>query len=253
MNETDGYHPHNVGIAHTVVFCLLWATALLLNVTSFGLLCQAIKARCSWGNILVISISLSDTLVLILGLIPSLISLFINDLLHDAKGLCYFQYIVLNTFIVTNFFLVAFVSIDQYVATSYPFVYSVKILRNAKRSLKIIGAILLLIVAGSIGLSVVTVASQADIEPVIPSIFCYYDFDSRKYQNIVFSLINIVLMGLISIAVIVCTILIGIKLYSSSKSTKQQHQQQTNLAKLAAVIAIVYLSCTLPFMVCIYG
>ena len=250
-----------VGTLHKTLFILIWSIAVLLNATSSILLCQVARGRPSWANILILAIALNNMCILVLGITPGIVSLFVFNMLYNIQGLCYYQSMILNALILLSFFIVALVSIDQYLAISHPFMYSTKLVRDQKRAMKIIVSILLLVIISCITITILPIATLADNGPLVPPIFCYYGIKSKKPQNIIISSINIAVMILISLVVIFCDVCIGIGLYNSRQHSnmkrnaqatghKRHDHQHTNLAKLAVVVAIVFLTCNLPFVVC---
>ena len=83
-----------VGTLHKTLFILIWSIAVLLNATSSILLCRVARGRPSWANILLLAIALNNMCILVLGITPGIISLFVFDMLYNVLGLCYYQSVI---------------------------------------------------------------------------------------------------------------------------------------------------------------
>ena len=258
-NETD--QEELPGVMHKSIFTVLWIVALLLNATSTILLCKETRKRSSWANVLILSIALTDICALMFVVLPAIVAMFVHNIFQDIYGLCCFQGVSLNMFILISFCLVIYVSLDQYMAICHPFMYSTKVSRYPNRSLKLIITILLTMLFITAVISTLPTVTGADYGPLSPPLFCYYNLHANLPQNISFSSINAAIMVSLSLVLLYFTICIGTKLnklhhelgkYASSHVAgpeRSKNRQQITLAKLSVVTAIVFLACTLPFEV----
>ena len=258
MNETE--FEVSVGPVFVTLFVFLWVVALLLNSVSSIFLWREARQRHSWGNILLFCIALLDLLMLIFILFPAIVAIFYREVLQTNTGLCYFQGFCVNTFVLYAFFLVVFISVDQYLAICHPFMYSTQILRHQGRSCKILILVLAALFTVAVTLSVLPKIIGAEFGPLAPPLLCYYNLHSRLLENIVFSSINTSLMIGNSCILLFCCISVGYQFFRlhkpsgltrRSSSSTPLNRQQVALAKLSVIIAIVFLSCSVPFEVTI--
>lgn len=234
------------------LFVFFWLISIGLNTLCSALLMIAVHKRKSWANILLLSIALTGIVAVLFGMPLSIVSLFIYDLLIDEGALCQYQVIVFNWYILMSFFLVVFISIDQYLAVLHPFMYNTKIIRHPKRSLKIITILLFLVTSGSLSYSIVG-SFLSTIAPMTPSNICYYDFLAVDTLSKFFFIVNTIAMGLMVLVILTCTILLAIKMYRmflQAEDPKDTFQvQKANFGHFLLVIIIVFMTAASLFLV----
>uniref|UniRef100_A0A1X7UJH0 G-protein coupled receptors family 1 profile domain-containing protein n=1 Tax=Amphimedon queenslandica TaxID=400682 RepID=A0A1X7UJH0_AMPQE len=234
------------------LFVFFWLISIGLNTLCSALLMIAVHKRKSWANILLLSIALTGIAAVLLGMPLSIVSLFINDLLIDEGALCQYQVIVFNWYILMSFFLVVFISIDQYLAVLYPFMYNTKILRHPKRSLKIIRILLFFVTSGTLSYSIIG-SFLSTIAVMTPSNICYYDFLAVDTPSKIFFIVNTIAMGLMILVILTCTILLAIKMYRmflKAEDPKDTFQvQKANFGHFLLVIIIVFMAAASLFLV----
>ena len=259
MNETD--REVHIGVVFGTVFVSLWVIAIVLNSVSSILLFKEARKRHSWANVLLFCIALLDLLVLVGVLLPAVVAIFLEDILEANPILCHFQGCALNILILFTFFLAVYVSVDQYLALCHPFLYNSRVVRHQNRSLKIMIAVLCVLFVLSAIHSIVPILVGVDFGPLNPPIICYYDLHSHLIYNIVFSSINVSLFIGNGLILLYCSASVGyqfFRLHHSLVKNSTSHvagpsrsieRQQVALAKLSVIIAIVFLSCSIPFEV----
>ena len=246
MNETE------VTVTQKTAFITFWVIAVSLNAISSALLSVAVHRRKSCANILLLSMALTDIIVILLGLTPTVVTLFLNDLTHDGDILCYFQVIVLNWYILMSFFVVVTISIDQFLAVLCPFFYNSKILRVPRRSMKISLGLLFAFGVGILSYSIMG-SLLCVLFPLPPTNVCYYNFQSTNLANRIFFFANTIAMGILIIVVVVCTVFLAGKLYQMYLQVDDEEdffqQQKSSIAKISVIVAIVFMSSASLFMV----
>ena len=262
MNSTEQFDV-GVGPVFLTVLITLWVVALLFNSISSLLLWKEARKKPSWANILLFLIALLDLLLLFVVLLPAIVSAFYEELLEDYVWLCVIQGCGLNTFVLFTFFLAVCVSVDQYLALCHPFMYSTQILRHQNRSFKILMMVLCTMFSLSFVLSVLPKIVGAGFGPMRPPLLCYYHLYSQLVQNIVFSAVNVSIMIGNSIVLLLCSASVGYQFYRIHETSLAKRsathvaglgsrnidRQQVALAKLSIIIAILFLSCSVPFEV----
>lgn len=270
MNGTD-YDDDDLGLispVFTASYITLWLIACVMNGVSLCVLCREAHHRLTWANILLCCIAVLDLLLLFLVLLPSVVALFAVQILQDNPSLCYFQGSTLNVLILQLWSVVVFVSVDQYLAICHPFMYSVRVLRHRNKSNKIIFAVLSGCLIVFVLVSTLPIVFGAEFRPLIPALLCYYDLQSQRVQNTITSIITTSLLFINGLIMSYCSSIVGYKFYKIYQQTSQARhssashvngllptpanvmdRQQVALAKLVAIIAILFLSCSFPFEV----
>lgn len=256
--NNDSMYDEDLGVITPVfisVYITVWLTACILNSASLCVLCKEARDKLTWANILLCCIAVMDLLILFLVLVPSIVALFVEGVLFDSTSLCYFQGCTLNVSVLFLWSVAVFVSVDQYLAICHPFMYSIRVLGHRSRANKILFAILLSYLLVCVCVSIIPVISGAQIRPMTPPLICYYDLHSQHVTNTVSSIINMFLLVMNGVIMAYCALTVGYKFYQLHTSSARQlpttamDRQQIALAKLVIIIAIVFLSCSIPFEV----
>ena len=242
--------------AHKVVFLGVWQVAFALNLLTCIFMGRIVHKKKNWPNILVFVLSLADLWILVAGLLPAVVAMFVNNLLSRYPQLCSYQAIVLNSWYLFSFAVVVFIGLDQYLAICHPFYYSHKISRS--ESTRGIGIALATIGLVTIFVSCLPVMLGERFMVIPPGLYCFFDSESDDVQNIAISVINAVfVLAVISmLGYFVAGICIGIyKMLQSSRqrvsglpNTGEQSSssREMNFSKLAVIMIAVFAACSLP-------
>lgn len=252
-----------VCVVYTTLFALLWAVALILNVFNTSLLGRTVQLRATWSNVLLLALSSSDCFVVVFGGTVTLVALFYTALLRDVLVLCYIQGFLLNSSTSFSYFVVAFIGVDRYLAICHPFWYNRKIL--ARPPLKLIGLALLLLGSGAVLFSLIPFATVPYYGPLQPPVVCWiaFNYSSGAIQDTPAAAVYITMTLVVLCIVIFCTVNVCVKLYLEfrnhikrvesvarmTEANRRQSDAQSNFAKLAAAISMVFFMSTIPHMV----
>ena len=105
----------------------------------------------------------------------------------------------------------------------------------------------------------------ADIVPVKPGLFCFFDWTSRKTQNKLVAIINIGITSLTVGILLFFTVATCCAIYKivqsarmrggnvsfTQKATQSDNNMEVRFAKLMLVVIILFAACNLPFVVSI--
>lgn len=255
-NSTGG----EVSLGHGVAFILVWYAALLLNAFNCLIMGRTAFVKRNWPNILVLALTMADTAMLLFGLVPAVVSIFVHRLLVDYPQLCYYQAIALNSWYIYAFELVACIALDRYLAVCHPFCYSKQIARG--RGVKWITLTLTIMVAPALFIAFLPAILRWRFMLVSPGIYCFFDWSSREPQNITVMVINLMFVATVMILLVYFTASTCSGMFKMVQSSRQRvsdrpgrmqgpkpHQMEIYFAKLALLITVVFATCSLPYTV----
>ena len=250
-------------MTHKVAFICMWAVGLLLNAGCAPIVVCVLWKRPTWPIILLFILTLTDAMVMVFGITVSVACIADNSVLWEMSPLCYYQSIVINTWYLYSYVLVLAISLDRYLAVCHPFAYN-KQLSGRTFFLK---GIVVLITACAVMLlvSCLPLIIGADIVPVKPGLFCFFDWTSNSTQNRLVAIINVGITSLTVGLLFFFTVATSCGIYkivqSSStrdgdvsltqKATAQSgnNEVEVKFAKLMVVVIILFAACNLPFVV----
>ena len=250
-------------MTHKVVFICLWALGLLLNIGCAPLVGWVMWKKPTWPTILLFVLTLTDAMVVVFGISISVASVADSSILQDMGPLCAYQSVVINTWYLYSYILVLAISLDRYLAVCYPFVYN----KQLSNKVFIVKGVVMLVVAGLAMLVVacLPIIIGADIVPVKPGLFCFFDWTSPSTQNRLVAITNVGITSLTVGLLLFFTIATCCGIYKIVQSsrlrdgnvsftqkvhTQSDNQMEIKFAKLMIVIIILFGACNLPFVVC---
>ena len=257
-NSTDELI-RELSFPYKVVFMGAWITALLLNLPSFFILLRVAYRKRSWPNVLVLYLNTSDLLVLLAGLIPSAIAMFVDGLLSTYLELCCYQAIVLNTWYVYVFMLVVCISMDRYLAVKHPFYYNKKVMSH--ESFKRASIVLIPLAFLALLLAFIPAMLGWRYRVVHPGLYCFFDWTSKDAKDLSVAVVNAVFVLIVLALLIFFTGCICVGIHTMVQSARRRvsdlpgqrnsshSRMEVDFAKLAVIITAVFAACSLPFTV----
>ena len=251
-----------LSMTHRVVFVCLWAVGLLLNIGCAPIVGWVMWKKPTWPIILLFILTLTDTMVVVFGISVSVASVADSTVLWNMSPLCTYQSVVINTWYLYSYIVVLAISLDRYLAVCHPFVYNKQLTNKAF----VVKGVVTLLVAGLAMLVVAALPLMigADIVPVKPGLFCFFDWTSQTAQNRLVTIINVGITFLtVGLLLFFTTATcFGIyKIVQSSRSrdgnmsltmkvnTQSDNDMEVKFAKLMIVVIILFAACNLPFVV----
>ena len=260
-NATD--HEALMSMTHKVVFVCLWAFGLLLNTVCAPVVGWVMWKKPSWPTILLFVLTITDAMVVVFGISVSVVSVADSSVLWTMGPLCTYQSIVINTWYLYSYIVVLAISLDRYLAVCHPFVYN----KQLSNKVFIVKGVALLVIAGLAMLVVACLPLMigANIVPVKPGLFCFFDWTSHTTQNRLVAIVNVGITSLTVALLLFFTIATccgiykivasshlrdGNVLFTQKVHTQSDNQMEVKFAKLMVVIVILFAACNLPFVVC---
>ena len=247
--------------AHKIAFICLWGVGLVLNIGCVPLVGYVVWSKPTWPNLLLFVLTMTDAMVVTFGLSVSVASVVDNTILQEMSSLCTYQSIVINTWYLFSYIVVLAISMDRYLAVCYPFVYN-KQMSNKKFMVKgmvvLFSALIVMLLIACVPLMI-----GADIVPVKPGLFCFFDWTSHKTQNKLVAIINVGITSLTVGVLLFFTVATCCGIYKivqsarmrggnlsfTQKATQSDNSMEVKFAKLMLVVIILFAACNLPFVV----
>ena len=271
MNELTSTHNYTsvddleLSMTHKVAFISLWAVGLVLNAGCAPIVGCVLWKRRTWPIILLFMLTLTDAIVVVFGISVSVASIAGKSVLWDLNPLCYYQSIVINTWYLYSYVLVLAISLDRYLAVCHPFVYNKQLTERAF----IMKGVIVLSSASALMLliSCLPLLIGADIVPVKPGLFCFFDWTSHSTQNRIITIINVGITSLTVGLLLFFTVATSCGIYKIVQSsrmrdgnvsltqkatTQSDNEMEVKFAKLMIVVIILFAACNLPFVVWLY-
>ena len=251
--------------SHKIAFVCLWVVGLVLNIGCVPLVGSVVWSKPTWPTLLLFVLTLTDAIVVSFGLSVSVASVVDNTILQEMSSLCSYQSIVINTWYLYSYIVVLAISMDRYLAVCYPFVYN-KQMSNKKFMAK--GMVVLLLASVVMLLiSCLPLMIGADIVPIKPGLFCFFDWTSHRTQNKLVAIINIGITSLTVGVLLFFTVATCCGIYKivqsarvrggnlsfTQKATQSDNDMEVKFAKLMLVVIILFAACNLPFVVSIFS
>ena len=249
--------------SHQIIFICMWVVGMVLNTGCVPIVGCVLRNKPSWPTILLFVLTLSDAIVVVFGLTVGVAAAVDNSLLWEIGPLCTYQSIVINTWYLFSYVLVVAISMDRYVAVCHPFVYNKQMTGKASMTKGIV--VLLLASVAMLLVSCLPLVVGADIVPVEPGIFCFFDWTSRTIPNKVVSIVNVGLTSLTLGVLLFFTVATCCGIYKmvqsarmrdgnvslTQKASQSDSEMEVKFAKLMIVVIILFAACNLPFVVSI--
>lgn len=247
--------------AHQAVYGGVWFVALLVNVTNCFILGRTAYVQRSCPNVLCFMLTVADVWVMMAGLLPSVIALFVKNLLENYSGLCSYQAVIINSWYIVASGLVVLVAFDRHLAVCYPFYYSRRI--AGAFGLKAISFLTMGLIILAVLLACLPLILGRRFRVLPPGIYCFLVWSNGDTRNVTVTVVNLVfgytaLFLVFSLTVTVCygiykMIYSGRKRTSTTNLKDPMHRSQNALeimfAKLGIVMAIAFSASTLPLLV----
>ena len=261
-NVTEDDTEPQLSMIHKVVFVGLWALGLLLNIGCAPIVGWVMWKRPTWPTILLFILTLTDAMVVVFGVSVSIVSVAKSSVMWEMSPLCTYQSVVINTWYLYSYIVVLAISMDRYLAVCHPFVYNKQLSNKAF----VVKGTVTLVLAGVAMLVVATLPLMigANIVPVKPGLFCFFDWTSGTTQNRLVAIINVSITSLTVGLLLFFTTATCFGIYqivqsshsrdgnmslSLKVSTQSDNEMEVKFAKLMIVVIILFATCNLPFVV----
>ena len=261
MQVSDDDAELEMSTTHKIVFICMWAVGLLLNAGCVPIVGSVVWNRPTWPTILLFVLTLTDTTVVAFGVSVSVASVIDSSVLQEMSQLCSYQSIVINTWYLYSYVVVMAISLDRYLAVCHPFVYNKQLSSN----MFIIKGLVALLLASVAMLLVACLPLMigADIVPVKPGLFCFFDWTSHTTQNRLVTIINVSITALTVGILLFFTVATCCGIYKivqasrmrdgnvslTHKATQSDNELEVKFAKLMIVVIVLFAACNLPFVV----
>ena len=236
--------------------------ALLVNVANCIVLGRTAYLQRSCPNVLCFVLTVADIWVMVAGLLPSVVALFVKGLLENYSELCSYQAVIINSWYIVASGLVVLVAFDRHLAVCYPFYYSRRI--AGPFGLKAICFAVLVLVIFAVLLSCLPLIIGRSFRVLPPGIYCFFVWSSGDARNVTVAVMNLTLgyTALFLVFSLTVTVCFGIykiiraerKRTSTTNLKDPVHHSQNALeimfAKLGIVMAIAFFASALPLLVC---
>lgn len=261
MAGTNDTIAQDISPAHRAVYGGVWFVALLVNVTNCVILGRTAYVQRTCPNVLCFVLTVADVWVMIAGLLPGVVALFMQGLLENYSGLCSYQAVIIHSWYVFASGLVVLVAFDRHLAVCYPFFYSRKI--AGAFGLKAVSLAMTVLAVSAVLLASLPLIIGRNFRVLPPGIYCFFVWSSGDAKNVTVTVMNLAfgytaLLLICSLTVTVCfgiykTVRAGRKRVSTTNLNNPVHHPQNTLeimfAKLGIVMAIAFSASTLPLLV----
>ena len=248
-NATD----HEALMSMKVVFVCLWAFGLLLNTVCAPVVGWVMWKKPSWPTILLFVLTITDAMVVVFGISVSVVSV--------ADSWYFGLFCALTNPLSSTHG--TFTHTLWYSHLSGPLPGRVSFVYNKQLSNKvfIVKGVALLVIAGLAMLVVACLPLMigANIVPVKPGLFCFFDWTSHTTQNRLVAIVNIGITSLTVALLLFFTIATCCGIYKMVASshlrdgnvsftqkvhTQSDNQMEVKFVKLMVVIVILFAACT---------